>query len=111
MSRRDVMVVGDLNVSHKRIDHCDPDDVSCFMLLVVFHNNVGPIECCFYSLLKIFKVNRSPEVLQSITLFISSHKTCFILTPYLKISPVRHPFLGYRVHMTSGKPGKRPFLK
>lgn len=28
LSRRNVMVVGDFNVSHKRIDHCDPDDVS-----------------------------------------------------------------------------------
>lgn len=37
------MVVGDLNVSHKRIDHCDPDDVSCFMFLFVFLNIVGPL--------------------------------------------------------------------
>lgn len=43
LSRRDVMVVGDLNVSHKRIDHCDPDDVSCFMFLFVFLNIVGPL--------------------------------------------------------------------
>ena len=28
---RHVIVVGDLNVSHRRIDHCDPDEVDYFL--------------------------------------------------------------------------------
>ena len=36
------------------------------MFLVVFRNNVGPIECYFYSLLKIFKLKHGPELLQAV---------------------------------------------
>jgi len=35
---RHVIVVGDLNVSHRRIDHCDPDEVDYQISLLFFCN-------------------------------------------------------------------------